>query len=72
MIHKIYGNFDNTNQEHLNLLELWKNKNTKYFNNTINTWTIRDPLKRIIARNNNLNWIEFFNTDEFDNWFQNQ
>lgn len=35
----------------------------------INTWTVRDPLKRQTAKENNLNWIEFFSFKEFMDWF---
>lgn len=37
--------------------------------NAIQTWTIRDPLKRETAKRNNLNWIEFFNMNEFMDWY---
>lgn len=37
--------------------------------NAIQTWTIRDPLKRETAKKNNLNWIEFFNMEQFMEWF---
>ena len=45
------------------LLSIWKNKNTKYYNNAIETWTIRDVKKRNIARENNLNYLEIFSND---------
>ena len=53
-------------------LEIWKEKakSSKFYENAINTWTIRDPLKREIAIQNNLNWIEFFNETEFLQWYE--
>lgn len=42
-----------------------------YYNNAITTWTIRDVNKRNIAKNNNLNWIEFWNIDELKKWIIN-
>lgn len=48
-----------------------KAKNSKYYKNAIETWTIRDVLKRQTAKNNELNWIEFFNMDQFYEWYNN-
>lgn len=63
--------FDKNNINDLNKLNYWKNKNTKFYNNAINTWTIRDVEKRNIAKRNNLNYIEFWNLKEV-NQFINQ
>ena len=72
--------FDPTKPEHMETIFKWKNKSQEIniFGKTkeryaefINTWTIKDPLKRKTAKENNLNWIEFFNLQEFDNWFNN-
>ena len=66
-----HGNhpFNKDNEEDLKILEKWKNKNTKFYNNAIKVWTIKDPLKRKIAKENNLNCIEFFNMKEFLEWY---
>ena len=61
----------NKKAEHLALLEKWKQKNNKFYNLAINIWTKIDPKKREIAKNNNLNWIEFFNMKEFNFWYNN-
>jgi len=50
------------------ILQGWKNKNTSYYNNAINCWTIRDVNKRNIAKENKLNWIEFWNIEELKLW----
>lgn len=56
--------FNSDSIEDISLLEEWKFKNTRYYNNAIKTWTIRDVEKRNIAKKNNLNYIEIFNTNE--------
>ena len=53
-------------------VKLWESKNTSQYKKAIDTWTIRDPLKRKIAKENNLNYLEFFNMDEFMGWYNNQ
>lgn len=53
--------FNENNQEDIDKLNLWKSKNTKFYNEAIYTWTIRDPLKRETAKRNKLNYIEFWN-----------
>lgn len=60
--------YDENNPIHQEKLKLWKSKNSKFYNNAIICWTKTDMLKRKIAKNNNLNWIEFFNIDDFNKW----
>lgn len=72
--------YDETNEKCKTILDYWKNclndrikkgiNNSRYID-AINVWTIRDPLKRKIAKENNLNWIEFFTMDEFLSWYNN-
>lgn len=52
--------FDNTNKEDLIKLEQWRKQNTDFYNHAINTWTVRDVLKRETAKKNNLNYLEVF------------
>ena len=52
--------FDENNQDDIIRLNKMKSKNTQYYQNTINTWTIRDVNKRNIAKENNLNYLEIF------------
>ena len=52
------------------LLESWKGKNKEYYNNAINTWSVRDVNKRNIAVQNNLNYIEFWNINELKDWLK--
>ena len=60
--------FDENNKEDQLLLETWKNKNTKFYDAAIGTWTIRDVNKRNTAKQNNLNYIEFWNINELKEW----
>ena len=77
----VYGPFDENNKEHIKILNSWKEGSKRIakeknmigkrnrYSNAIEVWTIRDPLKREIARKNNLNWFEFFTLDEFMCWY---
>ena len=60
--------FDINNKNDIDLVEMWKSKNTKFYQNAIETWTKRDVLKREAAKNNNVNFIEFWNLDEVKKW----
>ena len=62
--------FNENNKEDQLIVKSWKEKNTQYYNNAINTWTIRDVNKRNIAKQNNLNYIEFWNIGELKHWLQ--
>lgn len=64
--------YNANNEEHIKQINLWKSKNTNFYNTAINVWTIRDPLKRQTAKDNNLNWIEFFNMEEFLEWYNKE
>lgn len=55
-------------KEQNKIVDLWKSKNTTYYNNAIYTWTIRDPEKLNTAKNNNINLLIFYTYDEFINW----
>ena len=52
--------FDENNENDLKRLEYMKSKNSGYYQNAIETWTIRDINKRNIAKQNNLNYLEIF------------
>ena len=41
-------------------------------NIAIDIWTIRDPLKRKIAKKNNLNFIECWSFEELDFYIKNK
>ena len=56
--------FSEKDNECIKLLNKWKEGNTKYYNNAIITWTVRDVQKRKVAKENNLNYKEFWNINE--------
>lgn len=65
-------------KEDLELIAMWKEreqrdfdmgKETSRYSSYPRVWTVEDVAKRNDAKKNNLNWIEFFNMDEFYNWF---
>ena len=64
--------YDLNNIEDQNKLELWKSKQTKYYNNAIKTWTIRDINKRHIAKENKLKYLELWNIEELKYWLKNK
>ena len=68
--HWTHGNhpFNENDKNDLSIIEDWKNRNTKFYDNAINTWTIRDVNKRNIAKENDLNYIEFWNINELKEW----
>ena len=66
-----HGNkpYSEKDRDCIELVNKWRNKNTKFYNKAIEVYTIKDPLKRKIAKENSLNWIEFFNMEEFYIWY---
>lgn len=58
-------------EEDIKKLNKWKEKNKAYYKQAIYTWTKLDVKKRKIANDLNLNWIEFFNMEQFMNWYNN-
>lgn len=55
-------------EEDLNKIKYWKNKHTKFYDNAIKTWTYYDLNKRNIAKENKLNWFEFFYIKDLKDW----
>ena len=68
----ILGPYDENNEEHKRILQQWKKKAevSKYYQIAIKVWTISDPLKRKTAKENNLNWLEFFTMKVFMVWHE--
>ena len=60
--------FDETNEDDMKVVQLWQSKNTDYYRNAIETWTIRDVNKRKIAELNHLNYLVFWNFEQFLDW----
>lgn len=62
--------FDETNEKHVALVEEWKNKNSKYYDTAIYTWTDLDVRKIKAFNDNNLNYKIFYNEQQFYKWIQ--
>lgn len=58
-------------KENANRICKEKNVPLSRYNIEIETWTIRDVNKRNIAKQNNLNYLEFWNIQELKNWLNN-
>ena len=72
--------FNECNPKHLKIVNRWKEKAEELnfkgekkvsYLSAITIWTVRDPLKRKTAKDNKLNWLEFFNLKDFMNWYNN-
>lgn len=66
------------NEECNKVIENWHKKSNElnlygkhknYYLNAIYTWSDLDVRKRKIARENKLNWLEFFNMNDFMEWY---
>lgn len=62
--------FDPLNEDDLNKLKMWQSKNTEFYKNAIDTWTVHDLKKRQIAKQNNLNYLEFWSDDDLIIYFK--
>ena len=61
----------NTNcKDDIELLNQWSKKSisSQFYKNAIEVWTIRDVKKRNTAKQNNLNYLEFFTMKQFNDW----
>lgn len=65
----VYGTHNEDNQK----LEYWKSKKdiNPYYKTAIHIWTTSDPLKRQTAKDNKLNYLEFWNLEELQIWINN-
>lgn len=52
--------FDENSIEDINILNSWKLKESPRYKDAIKGWTIEDPIKRKVAKENNLKFIEIF------------
>ena len=52
------------------IFSCWKAKNTKFYNNAIQTCTNRDINKRNIAKKNKLNYLVFYSILEIEKWIK--
>lgn len=70
--------FDSKNFEHLKIIDEWTQKSKYYtlkynkrsrYDNFIEVWTKRDVRKFQFAKQNNLNYLTFYNWQQFYEWF---
>lgn len=63
--------FDESNLNDVHIADTWRQKNTKYYDVAVHTWTVRDVKKRNIAKDNKLNYVVFWDNDLADAslWF---
>ena len=57
-------------KEDKQIIETWKSKNNKFYDNAIYTWTDLDVRKRKIARKNKLNYVVLWSIDDIHEWFE--
>ena len=59
--------FDENNANHQNILNEWRKRSLNHANSdyleAINVWTKKDPLKRRVAKDNKLNFLEIWNNN---------
>ncbi len=63
--------FENTEAD-INKKNIWELKNTKFYKSAIITWTIMDVKKRNTAKENKLNYLEFFNIKDLKEWLKKE
>lgn len=68
-----YHVFNENNQDDINELNRLKQLDNGHnqYSRIIKTWTITDPLKLKTAKNNKLNYLCFYNLNDFNNWLNN-
>lgn len=66
--------FNSNNKKHLELLEKYyqKSHTTDWYKTIIDIWTKKDPLKREIAKKNNLKRLEFWSVKDYKEWLNAQ
>lgn len=63
--------FDKNALDDVKIIDVWTERNTKYYRNAIHVWTIKDVEKRAVAQNNHLNYVVFWDSAlrDSDLWF---
>lgn len=66
--------YDPLNEDDIKIVNKWKLLSTGkgQYEKAIKGWTVNDPTKRRIAKENNLNFIEFWNLNEVREWINNK
>lgn len=63
--------FDASNENDKALLEFYKRKHKKFYDNAIYVWTTRDIQKRDAALKNKLNYVVLWNISEIEPFIKN-
>lgn len=66
-----FGAFDKNDKSHIKALQ-WlqrRARESEFFQNAIDTWTIRDTKKLETAKQNNLNYKVFYTVEDFYKWY---
>ena len=58
--------------EQKEIIKLWESKNTEQNLRAIKIWSFDDVLKRETAKENKLNFLEFFDINDFIKWFNDK
>lgn len=61
--------YDPNSPEDTARLREWKDKGTKYYDNAVETWTVRDPRKRAVAAASGVKLVEFWNYADVEKYF---
>ena len=64
--------FDENDDNDLKILSKWKSKCSKYYDNAIETWTVRDVKKRCAAERSKLNYVVFWSFEEMKEFYEKQ
>ena len=64
--------YDENNEDNRNTLEMWKQRSehSRFYQNAIETWIVRDLNKLNMALENNLNYVVWFNKEQAYEWME--
>jgi len=68
--HWTHGNhkFNKNDKNDIDVLKTWKKKHTKFYDNAILIWSVKDILKYEYANTHNLKYYCFYTVDEYIKW----
>jgi len=64
-----YEWYDKRKKTTKNLIDSWSSKNSSYYENAINVFSLKDVAKRKMAKVNNLNYVVLWNEQDIKDWF---
>lgn len=60
--------YDPNDPDHQKDVKWLESQDGDFYKRILKQWTVTDPIKRQVAKENNLKFIEWFNLDEFETW----